>query len=60
MVLQSLKIDFPLRKIFRGNLNKAFSASGITSFRFPRKISHKKKLTIILWGFCYNDTGKSV
>ena len=32
--------------MFLGNLNKAISANEITSFRFPGKISLKRKLAM--------------
>ena len=35
---------FLLWEIFHGNLNEAISANEIASFRFPRKISLKRKL----------------
>ena len=41
-----VKVNFPLRKNFRGNLNEAISLVEIASFRFPQKSFIKKKLTI--------------
>ena len=35
-------VNFFLRKIFRGNLNKAISFVEIASFRFLRKIFRKR------------------
>ena len=43
---KSLKVNFPLRKIFRGNLTAAISTNKIASFRSARKIFLKRKLTI--------------
>ena len=42
-----LKPNFLLRKIFRGNLKEAISLAEIASFRFPWKISHKRKVAIM-------------
>ena len=49
-----------MRKIFRGNLNEAISVNQVASFRFPRNIFLKRKLTIALvnncfWPFHFND-----
>ena len=41
-----LKVNFPLRKIFCGNLNAPISTGEIASFNFARKIFLKRKLTI--------------
>ena len=35
---KDLKVIFLLRKVFRGNLNKAISTNEIASFKFPRKV----------------------
>ena len=43
---KDLNVIFLLRKVFRGNLNKAISTNEIASFKFPRKIFLKRKLTI--------------
>ena len=43
---KDLKVIFLLRKVFRGNLNKAISTNEIASFKFPREIFLKRKLTI--------------
>ena len=43
---KSLKVNLPLRKIFRGNLNAEISTNKIASFRSARKIFLKRKLTI--------------
>ena len=43
--MRKVKVNFLLNQIFRGNLNEAISTNETVSFRFPRKIFLKTKLT---------------
>ena len=47
-MLEIVKRNFIVRKIFYGNLNEAISANEITSFRFPLNIFLESKLTILM------------
>ena len=42
--LNTVKLNFPLKKMFGGNENEVISANEIASFEFPRKIFPKRKL----------------